>query len=431
MLVIRGGRLLDPASGTDAVQDLVIERGRVLRRGPGASEGLSGEGIRTIEAKGLWVVPGLVDLHVHLRDPGHEYKEDIPSGLAAAAAGGFTTVCAMPNTKPVNDTRAITEMMLARAKGVRGARLRAMGAITAGLLGERLTEMADLREAGAIGVTDDGKCVMNGSVMRRAMEYARTFDLLVSQHCEDHHMTEGSQMHDGAVATRLGLRGWPREAEDVIVARDLLLAEQTGARYHVAHISSMGAVRLLREAKGRGLRVSAEVTPHHLALTDAALLGYDTHCKVNPPLREEADRQALREALADGTIDCIATDHAPHSTVEKDCEFAEASVGINGLETAVPILLGLVREGSLSAQRFIEALTTAPSRLIPDGEVGSLKEGAIADVALIDPDLRWRVTQMGLLSKSHNTPWLDQEVQGAVTHTIVGGEIVYERAETR
>jgi dihydroorotase len=286
--------------------------------------------------------------------------------------------------------------------------------------------MADLREGGAIGVSDDGRCVMNSGVMRHAMEYARTFDLLVSQHCEDHHLTEGAQMHEGARSTQLGLRGWPRAAEDVIVARDLILAETTGARYHVAHISSLGAIRLVREAKSRGLRISAEVTPHHLLLTDEALLGYDTYCKVNPPLREEADREALRLALADGTIDCIATDHAPHTDLEKDCEFEAASFGINGLESAIGSMFRLVREGVLKPLRFVEAFSTAPARLIPDFEGGSLREGKIADVTVLAPEARWILDEEALRSKSHNSPLLGHELIGRPVMTIVGGEIVYE-----
>ena len=428
MLVLSGGRVLDPSTGRDGVADVVIEDGRVSRVGPGAAAGASGERVRVVDVAGKWVLPGLVDLHVHLREPGQEYKEDVASGLAAAAAGGFTTVCAMPNTRPVNDNRALTEQILYRARDVGGARLRVFGAVTKGSEGAQLTEMGDLREAGAIGVSDDGRCVMNAAVMRRAMEYAKTFDLLVSQHCEDHHLTAGAQMHEGRISVKLGLRGWPREAEDIIVARDLILAERTGARYHVAHISSLGAVRLIREAKSRGLRVSAEVTPHHLTLTDEALLGYDTSCKVNPPLRSEEDRSALREALTDGTIDCVATDHAPHSTLEKDCELEAASVGINGLETAVPVLLSLVRESVLSPLRFAEVLSTAPARLIPDDDAGTLRDGARADVTVIDPDLRWTPSAEALRSKSHNTPWLGRELTGAVAMTIVGGRVAHERA---
>jgi dihydroorotase len=269
--------------------------------------------------------------------------------------------------------------------------------------------------------------VMNAAVMRRALEYARTFDLLVSQHCEDHHMTAGAQMNEGPVSTRLGLRGWPREAEDVIVARDLVLAEMTGARYHVAHLSSRGAVRLMREAKSRGLRVSAEVTPHHLLLTDEAVEGYRTFCKVNPPLRGEEDVEAVCEALRDGTIDCIATDHAPHSTLEKDCELEAASFGMIGLEPALPMLLSLVRRGALSVSRLVESLTIAPAR-VAKLDAGTLEAGARADVTVIDPELRWTLEASALRSKSHNTPWLGQEMTGAVVRTLVGGEIVYTRA---
>jgi len=427
MLVLHGGRVFDPRTGLDEIADLVIEAGRITRIGRGAGDGLEGEAVERRDASGQWVAPGFVDLHVHLREPGQEYKEDLASGLRAAVAGGFTTVCPMPNTLPVNDTRAITEFMVAKARSLGLARLLPFGAITRGLQGEQLAEMADLRDAGAIGVSDDGRCVMNAAVMRRALEYARTFDLLVTQHCEDHQLTEGAQMHEGVVSARLGLEGWPREAEDVIVARDLLLAEGSGARYHVAHISSLGAVRLIREAKSRGLAVSAEVTPHHLLYTEDAVLGYDTHCKVNPPLRTAEDRAALREALSDGTIDCVATDHAPHSSLEKDCEFGAASVGIDGLETAVPGLLALVREGALSPARLIESLTSSPSALLPDVEAGRLVVGGRADVAVIDPERRWTVAPDSLHSRSSNTPMLNQEVQGAITLTLVEGRIVHER----
>jgi len=427
MIVLRGGRVLDPAQGIDETADVVIEAGRIkaVGRDAGASYSESDQ-VSVRDVSGRWVCPGFIDLHVHLREPGQEYKEDIASGLDAAAAGGFATVCPMPNTKPTNDSSAITEMMVARAEEHGGVRLLPFGAVTKGQKGRELTEMADMRDAGAIGVSDDGLCVMNAAVMRHAMEYARTFDLLVSQHCEDHHLTEGAQMHEGARSTQLGLRGWPRAAEDVIVARDLVLAETTGARYHVAHISSMGAVRLIREAKSRGLRVSAEVTPHHLLFTDEALLSYDTYCKVNPPLREEEDRAALREALADGTIDCIATDHAPHTDLEKDCEFEAASVGINGLESAIGSMFELVRNGVLRPLRFIETLSTAPARLIPDYEGGSLKGGRLADVTVLDPEARWILERSALRSKSHNTPLLGRELMGRPVMTIVGGNVVHE-----
>ena len=423
--VLRGGRVLDPKSGRDEEADVVIEDGRIARVGRGAAQGVEGERVEVIDCVGLWITPGLVDLHVHLREPGQEYKEDIASGLAAAAAGGFTTVCAMPNTRPVNDRRAITEAMLSRARDVKGARLHVFGAVTRESAGKELTEMADLREAGAIGVSDDGVCVMNAAVMRRALEYARTFDLLVSQHCEDHHMTAGAQMNEGPVSTRLGLRGWPRVAEDVIVARDVLLAEYTGARYHVAHVSTLGAVRILREAKSRGIAVTAEVTPHHLLLTDAKLLGYDTACKVNPPLREDADVAALREALADGTIDCIATDHAPHGTLDKDCEFSEAAPGMIGLELCVPLMLGLVERGVFSLTRMVEALTRAPSRIaaLP---CPRLREGAEASLTLVDPSRTWVVERSRLRTKSKNSPFYGQTVKGMVLATVVAGDVVFE-----
>jgi dihydroorotase len=429
MLVLRGGRVIDPSRGLDEVADVVVEGSRIKHVGRGASasieSGISSEHIRVVDATGLWVTPGFVDLHVHFREPGYEYKEDIASGLRAAAAGGFTSVCAMPNTRPVNDTRAITEMMMARGRESRGPRLYPFGAATMGSRGEQLTEMADLRDAGAIGVSDDGKCVMNAAVMRAGLEYARTFDLVFSQHCEDHHLTHGAQMHEGEVSTRLGLAGWPRAAEDVIVARDLILAEATRARYHVAHVSSFGAVRLLREAKARGLAVSAEVTPHHLLLDHSALLGFDTACKVNPPLREPEDVAALREALKDGTIDCIATDHAPHSSLEKDCEFSAASPGMIGLEPAVPLLLDLVRDGVLSANRLFESLSTKPAR-IAKLDAGTLAEGALADIAVIDPERRWTISAASLCSRSANTPFLHREVRGKAVLTIVGGRVVYE-----
>jgi dihydroorotase len=425
MLVIRDGRVIDPSRGFDDIADVVIESGRITRVGRNAAAGLQGERIRFVDAKEHWVTPGFVDLHAHFREPGFEYKEDIASGLRAAAAGGFTGVCVMPNTKPVNDTRAITEMMMARARAAGGPRLYPFGAATQGSNGAQLTEMADLREAGAIGVSDDGKCVMNAAVMRSALEYARTFDMLFSQHCEDHDLTAGAQMHEGHVSTRLGLGGWPRAAEDIIVARDLILAELTGARYHVAHVSSLGAVRLLREAKSRGLAVTAEVTPHHLLLNHEALIGFDTACKVNPPLREPEDIEQLRQALKDGTIDCIATDHAPHSSLEKDCEFGAASPGMIGLEPAVPVLLDLVREGLLTPLRLVETLSTQPAKVgkLPGG---SLREGSPADIAVIDPNRRWTINASSLSSRSTNTPFLNKEVQGRAVLTIVNGQIVYE-----
>jgi dihydroorotase len=427
-LVFRRVRAVDPSRGLDAEVDLLVEEGIITRVGPNASAGIPlSERVRVVERAGAWLFPGFIDLHAHLREPGEEYKEELKSGLLAAAAGGYTAVCAMPNTRPVNDTRAVTEMLVAKAKGLGGSRLHPIAAITMGLKGEALTEMADLKEAGAVAVSDDGRCVTSSAVMRRALEYAATFDLPVIQHAEDHALTQGAEMHEGAVSTKLGLRGWPRVAEDVIVARDVLLAEAARARYHVAHVSSFGAVRILREAKSRGIAVSAEVTPHHLLLTDAALLGYDTGCKVNPPLRADEDVAAVREGLADGTIDCIATDHAPHSSLEKDCEMAEAAPGMVGLELCVPLLLGLVHDGVLSIARFVDALTRAPARVV-GLPVPTLRVGAPANLTLIDPEARHTIDPSRFFSKGRNTPFAGRAVRGRVLATVVGGRIVHEDA---
>ncbi|HEY2511324.1 MAG TPA: dihydroorotase, partial [Polyangiaceae bacterium] len=323
------------------------------------------------------------------------------------------------------DTRAITEMLVAKARAVSGVRLHPIAAITLGQNGAELTEMADLKDAGAVGVSDDGKCVTSSAVMRRALEYASTFDLPVIQHAEDHALTAGAQMHEGVISSRLGLRGWPRVAEDAIVARDVLLAEYTRAKYHVAHVSTRGSVAILREAKARGIAVTAEVTPHHLLLTHEAVLGYDTACKVNPPLREQEDIDALRAALADGTIDCIATDHAPHSPLEKDCEFAEAAPGMIGLELCVPLLLGLVNAKVLTLARFTEALTSAPAKVVglPPSRIA---EGARADLVLIDPGAIWTIEPSRLRTKSKNTPFLRREVTGKVIMTLSAGVPVFD-----
>jgi dihydroorotase len=429
LVIFTSIRAIDPARGLDEEVDVVVERGVITRIGRGAAANLVSSPIaRIISGTGRWLLPAFVDLHTHLREPGQEYKEDILSGLQAAAAGGFAHVCAMPNTKPVNDTRAITEMMVARADRCGGPKLHPIGAITMGQRGQELTEMGDLKDAGAVAVSDDGRCVTSSAVMRRALEYARTFGLTVIQHAEDHALTEGAQMHEGIVSTRLGLRGWPRVAEDIIVARDVLLAEMTGARYHVAHVSSLGSVRILREAKSRGLAVTAEVTPHHLLLTDAALMGYDTACKVNPPLRSDEDVAELRAALADGTIDAIATDHAPHSPLEKDCEFEAASPGIIGLETCFPLLLGLVTAGTLPLARLVDSLTRAPAKVVGI-ETPTLAEGVAAAMVLVEPEKRWTIDPSRLRSKSRNTPFLGREVRGAVALTMSEGAVIFDATE--
>jgi dihydroorotase len=425
-LLVRNVRAFDPHPGLDAVVDVFVENGVITRLGADAGrEVASSERVTVIDGTGLWLLPGFVDLHAHVREPGQEYKEDVRSALRAAAAGGFVDICAMPNTKPVNDTRAVTEMLVYKARSIGGTRLHPIGAITMGLGGEHLTEMADQRDAGCVGVSDDGRCVVKSGVMRRAFEYASTFDLPVIQHAEDHDLTDGAQMHEGVVATKLGLRGWPRVAEDIIVARDLMLAEYTGGRYHLAHASTKGSVELVRAAKERGIKVSAEVTPHHLLLTHEALLGYDTACKVNPPLRESGDVEALRQGLADGTIDCVATDHAPHSYLEKDVPFADASPGMVGLELCFPVLLDLVRQGCFSLARLVDALTRSPSRIVALPSP-TLREGAKANFVLVDPERKWTIDPARFESKSRNTPFAGREVKGRILATYVDGLAAFE-----
>jgi dihydroorotase len=387
---------------------------------------MDAEAAQVVDGTGRWLLPAFVDLHAHLREPGHEYKEDVRSGLMAAAAGGYAHVCVMPNTKPVNDSRAVTELMLARASEVGGPKLHPIGAITMGQAGQELTEMAELRDAGAVAVSDDGVCVMSSAIMRRALEYARNFDIPVIQHAEDHTLTEGAQMNEGQTSERLGLRGWPRVAEDVIIARDVILSEYTGARYHAAHVSTQGAVRIMREAKSRGLPVSCEVTPHHLLLTDAAVIGYDTACKVNPPLRERGDIEALRRALAEGTIDAIATDHAPHSPLEKDCEFEQAAPGMLGLELCFGLLLSLVGDSGITLARLVDAMTAAPAR-IAGIESPRIRPEQVADMVLVDPGAKWVPSETELRTKSRNTPFMNTTLQGRVLMTWAQGKLVFER----
>ena len=420
-LVLRGGRVFDPAAArpVDQAGDVRIAHGRIVEIGRGLVGG------RILDVRDLWVVPGLIDLHVHLREPGHEYKEDIESGTRAAAAGGFTAICCMPNTRPVNDQRTVTELIVRRAREVGAVRVRPIGAITAGLEGKALADIGDMKEGGIVAVSDDGRPVMNAGLMRRALEYARTFDLPVVQHAEDLDLAEGGAMNEGAVATRIGIKGQPACAESAMVARDLEIVEWTGARYHVAHVSTARTVALVREAKRRGLPVTCEVTPHHLALSDEACAHYDTRTKVMPPLRTAADQEALLEGLGDGTIDCIATDHAPHSPVEKDVEFECAAPGMLGLETALPIILDFVRMGSLDERRAIAALTGAPARAFGLSG-GGLAVGAVADVCVIDPERPVTISADELSSKSKNTPFLGQTLAGRAVLTLVEGRCVYD-----
>jgi dihydroorotase len=422
---IRGGRLIDPRQGVDDELDVIVQEGRIARIGKGLA---TPTGALVCDARGKIVAPGFVDLHTHLREPGEEGKETIESGSASAASGGFTTVCAMPNTQPPNDCRAITMLIRTRAREVGGVHVHPIGAVSRGLLGEHLADIGELKEAGVVALSDDGKCVMNARLMRRALEYGRTFDLPIVQHAEDHHLSAGGAMHEGAVATRAGIPAQPAEAEEIIVARDLILVEMTGARYHVAHASTARTIAMVRDAKARGLPVTCEVTPHHLALTDEACATYDTSTKMYPPLRTRADTLALAEGLADGTIDAIATDHAPHSANAKQLEFDCAAFGVIGLETALPIALSLVSRGALPLAHAIERLTWGPAHAFKL-HAGTMPEGAVADVVVIDPDLAWVVTAEDTASRSKNSPFLGQTMRGRAVLTLASGTVLCDRAK--
>jgi dihydroorotase len=419
---ILNGRLIDPSNRIDGAYDLRIEGSSVAAIAPRA------EGVRegdSIDASGKWVVPGLIDMHCHLREPGFEYKETILTGTRAAAAGGFTSVACMANTNPVNDGPAITEFILGKARKEGLVNVFPIGAATKGLAGESLAEMGEMKKAGIVGVSDDGRPVMDAGVYRRILEYAGMFHLLVISHCEDLNLVGRGVMHEGLLSTRLGLVGIPPIAEEVMVARDLLLSTMTGARLHIAHVSTAGSVQMLRDAKDRGIDVTAEATPHHLSLTDEAVSTYDPNTKMAPPLRSEGDVRALREALMDGTIEAVATDHAPHSPVEKDVEFDKAPNGIIGLETALPLILKLVHEGGLPAETAIERLTAGPGRILRLDK-GHLSVGADADVTLIDPDLEFEVDPSKFYSKSRNTPFTGWKLKGRAVRTIVSGKTVFD-----
>jgi dihydroorotase len=420
-ILIKGGQVIDPGRFV-GVGDVLIEQGKIAAVGPNLP---APPGCTTIQAGGRLVLPGFVDLHVHFREPGFEYKETIQSGSAAAVAGGFTTVCCMPNTNPINDNQAVTEFILERARLAGLANVLPIGAITKGSEGKELAEIGDLRRSGCVAISDDGRPVMNSLVIRRAMEYARAFDLTVVDHCEDLHLAEGGCMNEGLISTELGLPGIPAAAEDVMVARNLSLSELTGARLHLAHISTAGSVRMVREAKARGIRVTAEACPHHFTLTEEVVRGYNTHAKMNPPLRTWDDVHAIKDGLRDGSIDVIATDHAPHATQEKQQDFTEAPFGIVGLETALSLTLGLVEEGVLSLEQAVAKLTAAPAAAF-GLKKGTLAVGADADVAIVDQHAQWEVDPGKFRSKSRNTPFAGWKVKGQVKTTIVGGRVVFE-----
>ena len=425
-ILITGGQVIDPGRW-NGVADVLIEDGKISAVEPDLQRKFQdSKALTRIDAKGLIVCPGFVDLHVHFREPGFEHKETIATGSAAAVAGGFTSVCCMPNTMPVNDSRSITEFILAQAAAARKARVFPIGAITKGSKGEELAEIGELFDAGCVAISDDGVPVMNSLVMRRAMEYASAFRLPVIDHCEDSLLSHGGSMHEGAVSTELGIPGIPKAAEEVMVARNISLAELTGARLHLPHVSTVGSVRMVREAKARGVPVTAEACPHHFSLTDEAVRSFDANAKMNPPLRTDEDVQAIKEGLRDNTIDLVATDHAPHALQEKQLEFDAAPFGIIGLETAFPLTLNLVEEGMLTLEQAIAKLTREPARIF-DLSHGTLAPGVEADITLIDPNATWVVDPTRLHSRSRNTPFAGWTMKGRVLKTLVGGEVVYDR----
>lgn len=419
--LLRGGRVLDPASGHDGVADLLFEYGRIVAVGPG----LPADDAEEVDVSGRWVTPAFVDLHVHFREPGQEYKEDIASGGRAAVAGGFGTVACMANTEPVNDDPSVTDYILDRARQESPVRVHPVAAATKGLAGEVMTEMVALVEAGAVAFSDDGNTIMDAGVARRVLEYSTLVGAPVIVHAEDRGLVGEGVVNEGAVATRLGLPGNPALAEAVHVSRDIQLAELTGAHVHIAHVSTAQAVQMVRRARERGIHVTAEATPHHLTLTDEATLGYDTNTKMAPPLRGRADVDACREGLADGTIDAIATDHAPHALHEKEVDFCEAPNGILGLETALPVVLDLVRDGTLAPLDLVRRLTSGPAHII-GRPWGTLAVGAAADVAVLDPERRWVYDPTKGWSKSRNSPWAGQELVGRALRTYVEGRLVYD-----
>ena len=422
-ILIRGGRVIDPASGRDEVADVYIEEGVVREVGPRLA-GQVGRKAERVDAKGRWVVPGFVDLHTHLREPGFEYKETIATGSASAVAGGFTTILCMANTEPVNDTGTVTRYMVAASKACGLARVLPIGAVSKGLKGKRLAEIADMLDEGAVAVSDDGHPVMNAHLMRRALEYCRPLGIPVIVHEEDLDLAADGVMNEGPVSTRLGLPGLTWAAEDVMVARDLVLAELTGAHLHVAHVSTAGAVRMIREAQQRGLKVTTEVTPHHFMLTDEAVATYDPNARMAPPLRAEEDRRACIEGLKDGTIAAIATDHAPHGSHEKCVEFEIAAMGIVGLETSWGLTMRLVRDGEISEVDAVRLLTAGPCAAfgLP---YGTLAVGAPADLTVIDPAATTRVDASTFESRSQNSPFTGWDLPTRIERTIFGGRTVY------
>ena len=428
MLLLRGGRLLDPSQNLDDTGDLLLADGVVEAVGRVGEVRRDGAELETIDCAGRVVSPGFIDVHCHLREPGREEVETIASGAHAAAAGGFTAVCAMPNTDPVTDNQAAVGFILAQARRAAAARVYPIGAISIGEKGETLAEFGEMVGAGAVAVSDDGKPVVSAQLMRTALEYARTFGIPVADHCEEPTLAVGGAMNEGLVSARLGLKGIPSEAEEIMAIRDILLARRTGGHIHLCHMSTRGSVELIRWGKERGINVTAEVCPHHLSLTEEAVEGYDTNAKMNPPLRTQADVEALQQAVKDGTIDVIATDHAPHHYDEKEREFADAPNGIVGLETALAVnLTWLVHGGIIGLPLLVERMSCAPARLfkLPGG---TLRRGALGDVTVFDPDAQWTVDPARFESKGRNTPYAGRNLRGLVDLTLVDGRVIHRRA---
>ena len=426
-ILLQGGRLIDPSQRLDDVGDVLIVDGVVEAIGRIGDVRRDGAALETIDCTGRVVSPGFVDVHCHLREPGREEVETIASGARAAAAGGFTAVCAMPNTDPVTDNQAAVGFIISQAKKAGGARVYPIGAISIGEMGETLAEFGEMVGAGAVAVSDDGKPVVSAQLMRTALEYARTFGIPVADHCEEPTLAAGGAMNEGLVSARLGLRGIPAEAEEIMAIRDILLARLTGGHIHLCHMSTKGSVELIRWGKERGINVTAEVCPHHLSLTEESVEGYNTNAKMNPPLRTAKDVEALQEAVKDGTIDVIATDHAPHHYDEKEREFANAPNGIIGLETALAVnLTWLVHRNIIDVPMLVERMACAPARLfkLPGG---TLRRTSIADVTVFDPGVAWTVDAAKFRSKGRNTPYAGMELRGQVDYTLVGGRVVYRR----
>ncbi len=426
-LLITNGHLIDPASEENTGMNILIEDGKIaawLRpREPTPDD------CEVFDASGLLVAPGFIDMHVHLREPGQEHKETIASGCAAAVAGGWTSVCPMPNTNPVNDNAAITRYMIEQAERAGLANVFPIGAITKSSDGSELAEMGEMKAAGAVAVSDDGRPVPNAGIMRRAMQYARDFDLPVIDHCEDKSLSSGGVMHEGRISLLLGLKGMPALAEDIDVVRDIILAKDTGAHVHIAHVSTKGAVEAIRRAKAEGINVTCEVTPHHFTLTDRAVEGYDTNTKMAPPLRSPEHLEAIIEGIKDGTIDAIATDHAPHHADEKALEYDRAPMGITGLETALGLAFNeLVHKGVIDLVRLVELCSTNPAKIFRLQDRGTIRPGSIADITIIDPNLAWTYRNADSRSKSRNSPFDGYEFTGAAVATFVGGKIVYQRS---